>query len=64
MKENRKSRIWWSVGGFVLTMVGLVVIPVFIDKYSNKLYKSSLKKESINFDNLGPEIVKNELRED
>lgn len=64
MKGKKKRRIWWNIGGVVLTVVGFIVIPTLINKYSHKLYKSSLEKESIDFDNFGPEIVKNELQED
>ena len=40
-----------------LTVVGFIVIPPLIDKFSTKAYKVSLKKEDIDFDEMGPEIV-------
>lgn len=58
MKEKKKSKIWWGIGSFVLVAIGFTVIPFFIDKYGNKIYKSSLKRDVIDFDDLGPEIVK------
>lgn len=58
MKEQRKSKVWWGIVNLVLATIGIAVIPYFIDKYGNKLYKSSLKRDIIDFDDLGPEIVK------
>ena len=37
-------------GGIVLTAVGFIVIPPLLDKYANKAYKFSLKKEKIDFE--------------
>ncbi|MGF0145118.1 hypothetical protein [Sharpea azabuensis] len=51
-------------GGIVLTAVGFIVIPPLLDKYANKAYKFSLKKEEIDFDNMGPEIVPSKEKED
>lgn len=51
-------------GGIVLTTVGFIVIPRLLDKYANKAYKFSLKKEEIDFDNMGPEIVPSKEKED
>ena len=38
-------------------VVGFMVIPPLIDKWSKKVYKASLKNEEIDFDDMGPEIV-------
>lgn len=46
------------IGGVILTVVGFIIIPPLMKKYSNKLYKSRIKSEDIDFDNMGPEIVK------
>lgn len=46
------------IGGIILTVVGFIVIPPLMKKYSNKLYKSRIKSEDIDFDSMGPEIVK------
>ena len=58
-------------GGIVLTAVGFIVIPRLLDKYANKAYKYankaykfSLKKEEIDFDNMGPEVVPSKETED
>ena len=62
MKEKKerknKSIFWYVFGSIILTVAGFMLIPPLIEKYGNKLYKSSLKNEEIDFDNLGPEIVK------
>lgn len=58
MREKKKSEVWWRIVSFVLASIGITVIPYFIDKYGNKIYKSSLKRDVIDFDDLGPEIVK------
>lgn len=64
MKEKRKGRIWRSIGGLVLTAIGFAIIFALMDKYGRKLYKIHRKRDSIDFDKLGPEIVKNRRRED
>lgn len=46
------------IGGIILTVVGFIIIPPMMKKYSNKLYKSRMKSEDIDFDSMGPEIVK------
>ena len=51
-------------GGIVLTAVSFIEIPPLLDKYANKAYKFSLKKEEIDFDNMGPEIVPSKEKED
>lgn len=48
----------WVLGAIATTVVGIIVIPPLLKKCGVKLYKSSAKKEEIDFDNLGPEIVK------
>ena len=56
--ENKKcKKALLVVGGVALTAVGFIVIPPMLEKYSAKMYKSSLKKDEIDFDNLEPEIV-------
>lgn len=64
MKGKKKSKIWRNIGSLVLAAVGIVVIPILIDKYSSKLYKFFLKKDRIDFNDLGLDIVKSKLRED
>ena len=40
----------WIVGSIILTAIGFVVIPKLIKKYGDKVYKSSLQNEEIDFD--------------
>ena len=48
------------IGIIVLMAVGFLVIPPLMEKYSNKIYKFSLKKDIIDFENMGPEVVNKE----
>ncbi len=63
-KEEKKSKLGIIIGGVALTAAGLIIIPPIIAKYSNKMYKSSLKNNPIDFDNLGPEIVPTEEKKE
>ena len=47
-------------GAIMMTAAGIIIIPRLMRKYSNKVYKASVKKDEIDFDNLGPEIVRKE----
>ena len=53
-----------SSGKTLCWVLGIIVIPPLLKKYGVKLYKSSAKKEEIDFDNLGPEIVKKDKTEE
>ncbi len=55
---NAEKNICFIIGITVVTVIGFLMIPPFMKKYSNKLYKASLKKEYIDFEKMGPEIVK------
>lgn len=57
MMKKKKGKVWWIVS-LILVLIGFAVIPYFIDKYGNKIYKASLKGNVIDFDNLGPQIIK------
>ena len=48
------------IGIIVLMAVGFLVIPPLMEKYSNKIYKFSLKKDNIDFENMCPEVVNKE----
>lgn len=63
-KQSKQKRVMLIVGGVVLTVIGFAVIPPLLDKCANRAYKSSLKKEEIDFDNMGPEIVPSKDKED
>lgn len=58
-KKSSTEKILIFVAVATLTVVGFIVIPSLIDKYANKVYKASLKKEEIDFDDMGPEIIPN-----
>ncbi len=45
-------------GGILITVAGFVVVPSLSRTCSNKLYKMSIKKDKIDIENLGPEIVR------
>ena len=55
-----RKTIYWIIGIVAVTAMGFLVIPSLMKKYSNKLYKSLLKKDEISFENMGPEVVKKE----
>ena len=56
--RNKAKSIYYGMGAVALTAVGAFVVPPLLKKISNKLYKKSAKKEKIDFEKLGPEIVK------
>ena len=58
-KKSRVQKILIFVAVTSFTVAGFMVIPSLIDKYANKLYKASLKREKIDWDNMGPEIIPN-----
>ena len=61
---NTSKTVCWVVGIVALTVVGIIVIPPLLRKIENKMYKQSLKKDEIDYDNLGPEIVKKDNGEE
>ena len=63
-KKNKGKKVFVVAGGIALTVAGFIVIPPLLDKYANKAYKSSLKKEEIDFDDMGPEIVPSKEKEE
>lgn len=63
-EKNTGGRILLVAAGAALTIAGFVFIPPLIEKYGNKAYKASLKREAIDFDNMGPEIVQKETTEE
>ena len=68
MEKHKKKNIGRTIllvaAGATLTVAGFIFIPPLIQKYGNKAYKVSLKKEVIDFDNMGPEIIPNETTEE
>lgn len=57
-RKKRSSKVWLFVGGAAVTATGFIVIPPLIKKYTNKVAKHNSSTENIDFDNLGPEIVR------
>lgn len=57
---STEKTVYWIIGIAAVMVIGFLVIPPLMKKYGNKLYKSSLKKDEIDFENMGPEIVKKE----
>lgn len=63
-KGKRADRkMLWFIAGVATTIAGFIVIPPLISQYGGKLYKASLKSEVIDFDSMGPEIVKKSATE-
>lgn len=59
MKNGKKSKkILFCISGLFLTTLGFLLVPAILNKYSNELYKSKLKNEKIDIENMGPEIIK------
>ena len=66
IKEKKRcnvSKFFVFVGGVALAVAGFIAIPQLLKKYSNKMYKFSLKKEKIDFESMGPEIVPHDKKE-
>ena len=59
-KKSTTEKILIFLGATALMVVGFIVIPPLIDKCAKKVYKTSLKKEEIDFEDMGPEIVPND----
>ena len=55
---NSKKKKWLLPGFIIFSAMGFIVMPPLLKKYNNKIYKAISKKEEIDFDNLGPDIVK------
>ena len=60
-----KKAIGRLLVGLSLVLVGLLFIPRLVEKLTNRIYRKKKEEENIDFDNMGPEIVKrSENRED
>ena len=57
---NRKKKICRAIGIVAITAVGIIVIPPIIEELTNRFYKCSVKNEIVDYDNMGPEIIKKE----
>lgn len=56
--KSSTSKIIKVVGGIGVTAIGIYAVPKLQDSFSKKLYAHQLAKDIIDFDNLGPEIVR------
>ncbi len=61
---STEKTVYWIIGIAAVMVIGFLVIPPLMKKYGNKLYKSSLKKDEIDFENMRPEIVKKEEKKE
>jgi len=64
MEKKKNSKLLRFIGCGVLTVLGFIIVPPIITKISNKIYKMNSDTDKIDFDNLGPEIVKRETNEE
>ena len=55
-----KNTAFLVLGTCAIVTIGFFVVPPITKKVSTKIYKVNLKTEEIDFNNLGPEIVKTE----
>ena len=59
MKRKKKFHIIpFFIGGAVLSVCGLAVIPPIVDGCSRWVYKHTMTKKSIDFNKMGPKIVR------
>lgn len=56
--KSAASKILKVVGGIGVTAIGIYAVPKLQTKFGKKLYAHQLAKDIIDFDNLGPEIVR------
>lgn len=61
---QKSNTMFWVVGSICLTVMAFLIVPPLLKKYTNKAYKKSLKKEDIDFDAMGPEIVPSKKEEE
>ncbi len=59
-KKSSTEKLLTFILATSLTIIGFIVIPPLIDKYANKVYRASLKKKEIDYDDMGPEIIPND----
>lgn len=57
---SQNTTVLYAVGAVLLTVAGIIIIPPLLRKYSNKVYKASIKKKEIDIDSLEPKIVRKE----
>lgn len=52
--------MYQTIGIVAAIALGFLAIPPILKICGNKLYKYSLKKDKVDFENMGPEIVRKE----
>ena len=60
MLSGWKRNLVLVTGSVALTVVGVVVVPPILNRLSRKAYKESVNTSSIDFEDMGPEIVRKE----
>lgn len=55
-----KEKVSLIVAGVGLTAIAFVAIPPIINKVARKVYRAQSDTSDIDFENLGPEIVRKE----
>ncbi len=58
--QNTK-KIWCIMSGAVMLVIGIFIVPKCLKKGTGEIYKKGHRK--IDFENLGPEIVKKDTKE-
>lgn len=58
--SKKGKKILFVVGGIALMAAAFVVIPPAINKVSRKVYRAQNDTSDIDFDNIGPEVVRKE----
>lgn len=56
--------VWRIIGVLAAVAVSFLVIFPLVQKLSDKLYKKCEQKKEIDFDNLGPEVVRKDEYEE
>lgn len=55
---NARKTVFQIIGIVATTVIGFLMIPPLMKVCENKIYKASLKTDKIDYENMGPEIVK------
>ena len=58
--SSKRRPIYCIIGIVAVMTIGFLMIPPLMKKCSNQPYKSSPKKDKIDFENMGPEVLKKE----
>lgn len=64
MTSGWKRNLIFVVGSVALTAVSVVVVPPILDRLSRKAYKASVDTSDIDFNDMGPEIVRKDSTKD